>query len=63
MKLIMKTEFERLSSNVKHHHETNKNGDKHVLKIYCDDVLIAKKITLKKSIRFFGIKGYEHYLA
>lgn len=62
MKLIMKTEFDNLRLNNKHSFETDSNGDKQVVKIYCDDLLIAKKVKLKKSIRFFGIKGYQQYL-
>jgi len=62
MKLIMKTEFENLRINDDHDYETDSNGDKQVVKIYCNEQLIAKKITLKKSIRFFGIDGYQKYL-
>lgn len=62
MKLIMKTEFENLRVNNDHDYETDSNGDKQVVKIYCDEQLIAKKIILKKSIRFFGINDYQKYL-
>jgi hypothetical protein len=58
----MKTEFENLRINDDHDYETDSNGDKQVVKIYCNEQLIAKKITLKKSIRFFGIDGYQKYL-
>ena len=62
MKLIMKTEFDNLRLNTKHDYKTDSNGDKQVVKIYCDEVLIAKKIKQSKSIRFFGITGYEQYI-
>ena len=62
MKLIMKTEFDNLRLNTKHDYETDSNGDKQVVKIYCGELLIAKKIKQNKSIRFFGITGYEQYL-
>jgi len=58
----MKTEFDNLRVNVNHDYETDSNGEKQVVKIYCGDVLIAKKIKLKKSIRFFGIATYQQYL-
>ncbi|QBG37652.1 hypothetical protein EMK97_18920 [Litorilituus sediminis] len=62
MKLIMKTEFDNLRLNEQHSYETDSNGDKQVVKIYCNDLLIAKKVKLKKSIRYFGVKGYQNYL-
>ena len=62
MKLIMRTEFDNLRLNAQHSYETDSNGDKQVVKIYCGDLLIAKKVTLKKSIRYFGVKGYQNYL-
>ncbi len=62
MKLIMKTEFDNLRENDAHCYDTDSNGDKQVVKIYSDEKLIAKKITLKKSIRYFGIDGYQIYL-
>lgn len=62
MKLIMKTEFDNLRLNDKHQFETDSNGDKQVVKIYCDDKLIAKRIQQKKSIRYFGVGNYEQYL-
>ena len=62
MKLIMKTEFDNLRLNSKHDYETDSNGDKQVVKIYCGELLIAKKIKQHKSVRFFGISGYEQYL-
>lgn len=63
MKLIMKTEFDNLRLNPNHDYETDSNGDKQVVKVFCSELLIAKKIKQSKSIRFFGIKGYEQYLA
>ena len=62
MKLIMKTEFDNLRENDNYSFDSDSNGDKQVVKIYCDERLIAKKVTLKKSIRFFGIDGYQAYL-
>lgn len=59
----MKTEFDNLRLNKQHSFETDSNGDKQVVKIYCGELLIAKKVKLKKSIRYFGIKGYQQYLA
>lgn len=58
----MKTDFDNLRLNDNHTFETDSNGDKQVVKIYCDGLLIAKKVKLKKSIRFFGINDYQVYL-
>ena len=63
MKLIMKTEFDNLRLNNNHDFEADSNGDKQVVKIYCGDLLIAKKIKQKKSIRYFGIATYQQYLS
>ncbi len=62
MKLIMKTEFDNLRLNDKHSYLADSNGDKQVIKIYCGEKLIAKKMVLKKSVRFFAIKEYQDYL-
>ncbi|MEW6999277.1 hypothetical protein AADZ86_16450 [Colwelliaceae bacterium BS250] len=62
MKLIMKTEFNNLRDNDAHAYETDTNGEKQVVKIYCKELLIAKKVILKKSIRYFAIKDYQQYL-
>lgn len=62
MKLIMKTEFENLRINDDHAYELDKCGDKQVLKLYAEDTLIAKRVTIKKSIRYFGFPNYEKYL-
>lgn len=62
MKLIMKTEFDNLRLNPLHDYETDSNGDKQVVKIYDGERLIAKKLTQKKSIRYFGIANYKQYL-
>lgn len=62
MKLIMKTEFDNLRLNDDHGYETDSNGDKQVVKIYCGEQLIAKKIKQKKSLRYFAIDGYEKFL-
>ena len=62
MKLIMKTEFDNLRVNQNYSYDTDTNSDKQVVKIYCNELLIAKKIKLKKSIRYFAIQGYQQYL-
>ena len=62
MKLIMKTEFDNLRDNDSHCYDSDSNTDKQVVKIYCGELLIAKKVKLKKSIRYFGINSYQEYL-
>lgn len=59
----MKTEFENLQQNSAHSFEMDTNTNKQVLKIYRDDALIAKKIKIKKSIRYFGVQGYKAFLS
>ena len=63
MQLIMKTEFDDLRLNPNHEYETDSNGDKQVVKIYCEQQLIAKKIKHKKSIRYFAVKHYRQFLS
>ncbi|MFQ3193867.1 MAG: hypothetical protein ACI9N3_000679 [Colwellia sp.] len=58
----MKTEFDNLRKNSMHQYQSDSNGDKEVVKIYFGDLLIAKMIKLKKSTRYFGVKGYQQYL-
>ncbi|MDO6428774.1 hypothetical protein Q4489_17330 [Thalassotalea sp. 1_MG-2023] len=58
----MKTEFDNLRLNSQHQYDTDSNGDKQVVKIYCDDVLIAKQVKVKKSIRYFAVKNYRDFL-
>ncbi|MFT5759335.1 MAG: hypothetical protein ACI9LM_004093 [Alteromonadaceae bacterium] len=58
----MKTDFENLRLNDTYQYETDSNGDKQTVKIYDGENLIAKKIKLKKSIRYFAIDGYQKYL-
>jgi hypothetical protein len=58
----MKTEFDNLRLNNSYRYDTNTNTDKQVVKIYCDELLIAKKIKLKKTIRYFGIENYQDFL-
>jgi len=58
----MKTEFDNLRKNDNHCYDSDSNGDKQVVRIYCGEQLIAKKLKLKKSIRYFGIDGYQKYL-
>jgi len=62
MKLIMRSEFDNLRKNPLHSYESNVNGEKQVVKIFHGDELIAKKVTLKKSIRYFGASGYQQFL-
>lgn len=62
MKLIMKTEFDNLRKNPLYGYQTDANGEKQVVKIFCGSLLIAKKIKLKKSIRYFGVKDYQDFL-
>ena len=62
MKLIIKTEFDNLRKNPLHGYESDKNGEKQTVKIYRDSQLIAKKITLKKSIRYFAITCYTEFI-
>ena len=56
MNLITKSDFLNLRDNDDHEYEVNTCGDKKVLKIFCDNTLIAKKIKLNRSIRYFAIK-------
>ena len=58
----MKTEFDNLRKNSMHQYQSDSNSDKEVVKIYFGDLLIAKMIKLKKSTRYFGVKGYQQYL-
>lgn len=63
MNLIMRTEFDDLRNNDNHFYDNNVSGDKNVTKIYGpDEELIAKKIIIKKSTRYFGCKNYKDYL-
>ncbi len=62
MKLIMRSEFDNLRKNPFHDYQSDVNGDKQVVKIFRKNHLIAKKITLKKSIRYFAVKGYQQFL-
>jgi len=59
----MKTEFDNLKDNILHYYESDNNGDKQVIKIYIQDTLIAKKVKIKKSIRYFAIQTYQQYLS
>lgn len=63
MKLIMRTEFDNLRLNDDYQFDTDTNGDKQVVKVYCNGNLIAKKVKHKKSIRYFGIPEYKDYLS
>ena len=58
----MKTEFDNLRCNDYYSYDTDSNGDKQIVRIYCGDKLIAKKLKQKKSIRYFGIPEYKDYL-
>lgn len=63
MKLIMKTDFELLQNDNKNSYSVDSIGQKETLKLFRGEKLIAKKIKHKKSIRYFGVKGYQAYLA
>lgn len=58
----MKTEFDNLRLNDNHSYESDSNGDKQVIKIFCNNELIAKKVTIKKSIRYFGAQNYKQFI-
>ena len=58
----MKTEFDNLKNNKQHYYECDNNGDKQVIKIYVQDILIAKKVKIKKSVRYFAVQNYLQYL-
>ncbi len=58
----MKTEFDNLRSNDVHTYEADSNTHKQVIKIFRGNHLIAKKIKLKKSIRYFAVPEYQEYL-
>ena len=58
----MKTEFDNLRLNNKHSFDSNTNGDKQVVKIYVQGELIAKKVKIKKSIRYFAVTNYQDHL-
>lgn len=62
MQLIMKTEFDNLRLNPKHEYEVNNQGGKRAVKIYLNGNLIAKKISVKRSTRYFGVKNYTDYI-
>ncbi|ARD43324.1 hypothetical protein [Colwellia sp. PAMC 21821] len=62
MKLIMRTEFDNLRKNPLNGYQSDVNGEKQVVKIYRNEQLIAKRITLKKSIRYFAVSGYQQFL-
>jgi hypothetical protein len=58
----MRTEFDNLRNNPLHGYQSDVNGEKQVIKLYRNEVLIAKRITLKKSIRYFAVNGYQQFL-
>jgi hypothetical protein len=62
MNLIMKTEFDSLQSDNENSYDVDKSGDKETLKLYRGERLIAKRIKIKKSVRYFGVKNYQEYL-
>lgn len=62
MKLIMRTEFDNLRKNPLNGYQSDVNGEKQVVKIYRNEHLIAKRVTLKKSIRYFAVSGYQQFL-
>lgn len=58
----MRTEFDNLRKNPLHGFQSDVNGEKKIVKIYRNEHLIAKKVTLKKSIRYFAVNGYQQFL-
>jgi hypothetical protein len=62
MKLITRSAFDALRLNDQHEYDTDASGDTQIVRIYRDGQLIAKKKTQKKSVRYFGVAGYEKYL-
>ncbi|MFT5788469.1 MAG: hypothetical protein ACI8SJ_000572 [Shewanella sp.] len=62
MHLIMKSQFDELRLNDEYEYSTNDRGGKKVIKIYKDGELIAKKITIKRSVQYFGVAGVEALL-
>ncbi|MBA6389192.1 hypothetical protein H4J38_00185 [Colwellia sp. BRX10-3] len=62
MKLIMRSEFDNLRNNPLHDVKSDVNGEKQIIKIYRFEHLIAKRNTLKKSIRYFAVSGYQQFL-
>ncbi len=63
MKLIMRSEYDNLRLNQAHQCESDTNGDKQVVKIYCNEKLIAKRVKHKKTTRYFGIPEYQEYIS
>ncbi|MEH6824900.1 MAG: hypothetical protein V7629_13420 [Motiliproteus sp.] len=62
MKLITRSEFESLRLDDLNEYDADHSGDTKIVRIYRDGNLIAKKKTQKKSVRYFGVAGYEQYL-
>ncbi|ACJ31212.1 Conserved hypothetical protein [Shewanella piezotolerans WP3] len=62
MHLIMRTQFDELRLNDEYEYSTNDRGGKKVVKIYKDGELIAKKISIKNSVQYFGVTGVEELL-
>lgn len=62
MKPIMRSEFDALRLNDLNEYDVDKNGDSQIVRIYRNGNLIANKKPQKKSVRYFGIQGYEKYL-
>ncbi len=66
MKLIPRSHFDNLRLNDDYAYDVNSSGGKRVVKIYVDDILIAKSVsratTRKTKKQYFGVKGYQQYL-
>ena len=62
MHLIMKSQFDDLRLNDDHEYSADDKGGKKVVKIFKDGELIAKKISVKRSVQYFGITGVESLL-
>ena len=54
--------FNNLRDDADHTIDVSSNGDKKIVKIYAQEALIAKRIIVKQSIRFFAITNYQQYL-
>lgn len=59
----MQSEFDNLRLNDNHEYDMDNCGNKQVIKIYRNGKLIAKKVTQKKSVRYFGTKGYQEFIS
>jgi len=59
----MRSEFDNLRTNPHHEVKSDANGEKQIVKVYRSEHLIAKRITLKKLVRYFAVNGYQQYIS